>query len=343
MDFTLSKCIPGCDHTLTPYQFEKETHTGDTHWRRTQVVRVLGSFEAAKRVMSRQGIHQVYVFLKAGRWISAYSNISDNIAYRALKQRRGYEKYPRFHYPRFLVVQAIYGSTDTPIPDCFMKLCLDMSHHWGIRINPSKPFYPRLEDSEKELALMKGVYHEPPKPKTLQDLSAQSASIPVVGSYDDGEQSCSIQKTYGMTGIIKPEPVDDDNFLQMGENHNVSTSHAFERRISQLERNFERRMAGVQRDLEHRVGNLVGHHISKYQAQLQINTTRAEEDHETRLSEAREKLKEIHQHALRAQKHADMAVKMAEALYESLTTATKRPVSDDPYDDEHSSKRVRGA
>lgn len=343
MDFTSSKCMPDCDHTLTPYHFEKETTMGDTHWRRTQVVRVLESFEAAKRVMSRQGIHQVCRFLEAGRWISERSNISDNVAYRALKQQRGYERYPSFYYPRFFVVQAIFGSTNFPIPGCFIKYCLDMSHHWGIQVNPSKPFYPRLEDSEKELVLMRGVYPEQPKPRPLQDPYAQSASIPVVGSYDDGEQSCSIQETCGTTGIIKPEPVNDDNLLHRAENHNFSTNHAFERRLSQLQRNFERRMARAQRGLEHRVGNLVGQHFSKYQAQLQINTTRAEEDPERRLREAREKAKEIHQHALRAQRHADTAVKMAEALCESLTTATKRPVSDDPYGDEHSSKRMRGA
>lgn len=341
MDFTFSKCIPGCDHNLAPYQFENETPMGNTHWRRTQVVKVLGSFEAAKRVMSQQGIHQVYEFLKAGRWISESSKISDHIAYRALKLGHGYEKYPRFHYPRFFVVHAIYGSTNIRTHDCFIKLCLDMSHHWGIPINPSKPFYPRLEDSEKELALMRGVYLEPPKPKTLEDLYAQSASIPVVGSYDDGQQSCSIHETCGTTGIIKPEPVHDGNLLHIGENNNVNTSHAFERRLSELERNFERRMAGVQRNLDHRVGKLVEHHISKYQARLQMNTTRAEADHERRLSEAREKAREIHHHALRAQKNADTAVKMAEALHESLNTTTKRPVTADPYNDKHSSKRVR--
>ncbi|KAH6969165.1 hypothetical protein DER45DRAFT_532806 [Fusarium avenaceum] len=343
MDFTSSKCIPGCDHTLTPYYFEKEINMGDTHWRRTQVARVLESFEAAKRVMSRQGIHQVCRFLEAGRWISERSKISDNIAYRALKQQGGYEGHPSFYYPRFFVVQAIYGSSNTPIPGCFIKYCLDMSHHWGIQINPSEPFYPRLEDSEKELALMKGVYPEPPKPKTLQDTYARSASIPVVGSYDDGEQSCSTQEACGTAGIIKAELVNDDNLLHRAETHNFSTNHAFERRLSQLERNFERHMARAQRNLEHRVGDLVGHHFAKYQAQLHINTTRPKEDPERRLREAREKAKEIHQHALRAQRHADTAVKMTEALYESLTTATKRPVTDDPYDDEHSSKRVRGA
>jgi hypothetical protein len=340
MDLT-SKCTPGCDHSLTPYQFEKETPMDNARWRKTQVVRVLGSFEAAKRVMSRQGIHQVYEFLKAGRWISEGSNISQHVAWRALKHGRGYEKYPRFHYPRFFIVQAIYGSTGIPIPDCFMKLCLDMSHHWGIQISPSKPFYPRLEDSEKELALMRGVYLELPKPKTLEDIYAQSASIPVVGSYDDGQQSRSIQETCGTTGIIKPEPVKDDNPPHINENHNVSTSHTFERRLSEIERNFERRLTGVQRHLGNCVSNLVDHHFSQYQARLQMNTTRAEEDPERCLSKAREKVKEIHHHALRAQRHADTAVKMAEALHESLNTATKRPVSADPYNDEHSSKRVR--
>lgn len=343
MDFTSSKCIPGCKHTLTPSQFENEIATGNTLWRRTQVDRVLESFEAAKRVMSRQGIHQVYVFLEAGRWISGRSSISNHIAYRALREQRNFKTNSCFHYPRFFVVQAIYGSKNTPIPDCFIKLCLDMSHYWGIRINPSTPFYPRLEDSEKELALMKGECPEPPKPKTLQDIYAQSASIPVVGSYDDSEQSCSTQEACGTAGITKPEPANHDNLPQMGETHNVSTIHAFKRRLSQQERSFERRMARAQRDLEHHVGDLVGHHFAKYQAQLQINTTRAEEDPERRLREALEKAKEIHQHAIRAQRHADTAVRMAEALYEGLTTATKRPVSDDPYDDEHSSKRMRDA
>jgi hypothetical protein len=341
MDFTFSKCIPGCDHTLTRSQFQTKTPMGNTPWRNVQVTRVLMSFEAAKRVMSQEGIHQVFEFLKTDRWISERPNISSHIAYRALKNERSYKKHPRFHYPRFFIIQALYGSTNLPIPDCFIKLCLDMSHHWGIRIDPRKPFYPRLEDSEKELALMRGVYPEPLEQKTLEDLYVRSASIPVVGSYDDGEQSCIIHETCGTTGIIKQEPNNNDNPLHIGETHNVRTRHAFERRLSELERNFERRIAGVQRDLEYRVANLVEHHISKYQARLEMNTTRAEVDPERRLSEAREKAKEIHHHALQAQRQAGAAVKMAEALHESLNTTTKRPANADPYNDEHSSKRVR--
>ncbi|KAM0313852.1 hypothetical protein ACHAPQ_011946 [Fusarium lateritium] len=341
MEFISSNCTPGCDHSLSLGQFTIEISSGETHWRKIQVARVLSSFEAAKRVMSRQAIHQVYTFLIAGRWTSASSKTSEHVVYRALRRRDRYATPKRFHYPRFFVVQAIHGLTGEPIAECFQSLCREMSQHWGIPINPTKPFYPRLKDSEKELALMRGVYPEPPKSKTLENLDGQSASIPVVGSYDDGQQSCSIPEASRTTSIIKQEPTNSDNFLHTGENHNVSTNDNFERRLFELERKFERRTIRVQRDLENRVGNLVEHHLSKYQAQLQTAAPRAEEDPERRLRKAQDKIKEIHQHALLAQKHADTAVKMTEALHESLNTATKRPVSADPYDDEHSNKRVR--
>ncbi|KAM0247715.1 hypothetical protein ACHAP5_003962 [Fusarium lateritium] len=341
MELISSNCTPDCDHDLSLRQFTVEISLGDTHWRKTQVARVLSSFEAAKRVMSRQAIHQVYTFLVAGRWTSASSKTKDHVVYRALRRRDRYAIPARFHYPRFFVVQAIYALTGEPIPECFKSLCREMSQHWGIPIIPDKPFYPRLKESEKELALMRGVYSEPPKSKTLENLDAQSASIPVVGSYDDGQQSCSIPEASRTTGIIKREPTNDANFLHTGETHNVSTIDNFERRLFELERKFERRITRVQRDLENRVGNLVEHDLSKYQAQRRTAAPGTEEDPERRLRKAQDKIKEIHQHALLAQKHADTAVKMVEALYESLNTATKRSVSADPYDDEHSSKRVR--
>ncbi|KAF5985034.1 hypothetical protein FCOIX_2295 [Fusarium coicis] len=108
----------GASYILTAAQFEREItqHGGDIAWRRTQVDRVLNSFEEAKGYMSRDGIRELYEYLESGR--------------------------------------IVLNGKETGI--AIERMYRELSRHWLMDITPDVTFYPRLADPERERQLILG-------------------------------------------------------------------------------------------------------------------------------------------------------------------------------------------
>ncbi|KAF5230186.1 hypothetical protein FAUST_9930 [Fusarium austroamericanum] len=89
-------CAPGCDHTLTAESFSSHWGQG---WASRELVlseaeKILPPYEQAKACMSRQGVHELYRFLKTFRWVSTASRPI------SVPRERGCEPfYPRLDDP----------------------------------------------------------------------------------------------------------------------------------------------------------------------------------------------------------------------------------------------------
>ncbi|CVL01997.1 uncharacterized protein FMAN_08120 [Fusarium mangiferae] len=149
----------GAPYTLTAAQFAGQVNlpNRDTAQRQAQVERVLLSFEQAKKQMSEEGIREVYEYLKPGKWIQSARSATDHTAYRRFLGKAGLRS--TLYYPQFFVIQAIYVDFGGHNPEAIYWLYRDLSEYWGMTITTDRPFYPRLEDSEKERRLIRACYY----------------------------------------------------------------------------------------------------------------------------------------------------------------------------------------
>ncbi|KAH7244378.1 uncharacterized protein BKA55DRAFT_692184 [Fusarium redolens] len=109
--------------------------------------------------MSQQAIAQLYDYLRKGTWIHHGERASTHTAYRHFMGKGSYNKgIPSLYYPEFFAIQAIFPQdpNDKDMHKAVQQLYETVSSHWSIKATPGIPFFPRLEDSERELRLILG-------------------------------------------------------------------------------------------------------------------------------------------------------------------------------------------
>ncbi|KAM0078983.1 hypothetical protein ACKRZS_008852 [Fusarium odoratissimum] len=148
----------GAAYTLTVAQQTGQVNQrgGSVAVRRAQVVRVLASFEEAKKYMSKDGIEEVHKYLRTGQWVRDHTNAGSHPAYKRFVGSGGYKR--TLYYPQFFVIQAIYTLNGRQIGNAVERMYEELSGHWGKFIPSDKPFYPRLADPDKECRFIMGDY-----------------------------------------------------------------------------------------------------------------------------------------------------------------------------------------
>ncbi|EKJ79419.1 hypothetical protein FPSE_00350 [Fusarium pseudograminearum CS3096] len=187
-------------------------------------------------------------------------------------------------------------------------MCLDMEHHWGVRLDYKQPFYPRLDDAEQERKLIMG--HVEPGDESL----GLNFSMPV--SYP----GLSTGQSIADPSEPDQEPNDTlpttDN--QVASNSNNGVFQNYEEQLSAIKSDFKKRISDLQSNLE----------LDRDVAEIGVDSKRDRE-------EDQEKVKEIHRHAVQAQKcteqaleyaekaqeHANASVELAQSLMESLSSS----------------------
>ncbi|KAF5693068.1 hypothetical protein FDENT_2328 [Fusarium denticulatum] len=143
---------------ILPYSFPDEEHRcEDPVQREDQKAKVRAAFEQAKKVMSQQAIAELFDYLQRGEWIHSAERASSHTAYRNFMGRNG-RGGPTLYYPQFFVTQAIFPQ-DRDDPDIHVavrKLYETVSTHWDMKATPGVPFFPHLQDSDRELRLLVG-------------------------------------------------------------------------------------------------------------------------------------------------------------------------------------------
>ncbi|KAG9502308.1 hypothetical protein J7337_005135 [Fusarium musae] len=293
------------ESNLDQHYFSYEISKGDRDWRSSQVDSVLSSFEEAKKVMSAQAIQEIHKYLISGRWIHDAPSASRHPAYKHIKgQSSGPNRgVPRLYYPYFFVLHAIF-----PPSESLRIVCEEVGRHWGLQVDLYKPFYPRLQDTEREMELIMGKNPHPrgqvERPSQSQYSSA-AFTLTHDGNSEMEDQKDSIQVAVDTARTFQPVPTSTHDTL----------------------RDYDEELASIRSDFEQR--------LAKFQ------------DSEQRIRQAQEKADEIHRYAVLAQQlfkkgqgHADAAVKIAESLLGTLNTA-KRHVVVIPDDEGRPSKRLR--
>ncbi|KAF5724388.1 hypothetical protein FMUND_844 [Fusarium mundagurra] len=193
----LSESVSGCDHALDINMFrtkwEKEGNDRKRKWRRTQAYMVLRSFAKAKQVMSDRAINELCEYLKRGSWNSTAGNASTHPCYKHFKSTSPCPSpFAGQYYPYFFVIQALF-----PLGEALKGMYRDMSDLWGMDIDPTRPFYPRLADSDREFSLIMGV--KPPTPAHIPGsvplLAADQPQSPKVkAEQDSGEDDHALER-----------------------------------------------------------------------------------------------------------------------------------------------------
>jgi hypothetical protein len=147
----------GATYVLTAAQFERQItqHGGDIAWRRTQVDRVLTSFEEAKGYMSRDGVGELHKYLESGKWIQHCTNVGQHPVYKRFAGTDG-NGLKSLYYPHFFVIQAVFVLNGKETGNAIERMYRELSRHWLMDISPDEPFYPRLADPERECQLILG-------------------------------------------------------------------------------------------------------------------------------------------------------------------------------------------
>ncbi|KAF5626768.1 hypothetical protein F25303_11010 [Fusarium sp. NRRL 25303] len=213
MEKNKSRHTANAKYNLTRLDFFHEISNGDSQWRSTQVDRVLSSFQEAKKIMSTQAIHLIHEYLKSGRWIHDGLTASRHPAYKVMKGHSGGNGgRPLLYYPYFFVIQAIFPSTDA-----LRIVCEDIGRHWGVRISIHEPFYPHLQDSEREMDLIMG---KNPCPRGQVEHPSRSPYSPAIftlnrhGDFDMEDPADSIQVANDNARTSQPVPTSASDTLR---------------------------------------------------------------------------------------------------------------------------------
>ncbi|KAF5561159.1 hypothetical protein FPHYL_6347 [Fusarium phyllophilum] len=306
------------EYNLNHGDFSREITTGHSQWRSSQVDSVLASFEEAKKVMSAQAIHEIHNYLKSGRWIHDALTASRHPAYKTMKGHSGGNSKGKllFYYPYFFVLQAIF-----PPSDPLSIVCEDMSRYWGLRVNVHDPFYPRLQDSKREMDLIMGKI--PHLRTQVERPSLNQSSNTVFTPTHDGnsemeDQEGSIQVVTDIARASQPVPTSASDTLR---NYDEELANF------RSENDSERSLRGVQDKTKE-----IRDHVVKAEEQVLESQVHA--------TMARENAAKAEQHSSMAHEYAKAAIRLADALIESLNNTAERPAILVP-DEERPNKRVR--
>ncbi|KAF4436337.1 hypothetical protein FACUT_6501 [Fusarium acutatum] len=233
------------EYNLSRNYFSREISTGNSQWRSSQVDSALSSFEEAKKVISAQAIHEIHKYLKSGRWIHDALTASRHPAYKTMKGHSGGNSkgVPLFYYPYFFVLQAIF-----PPSDPLSIVCEDIGRHWGLRVSVYEPFYPRLQDSEKEMVLTMG---KSPRPQRQVEHPSQSQYSPALftptqdGNPEMEDQKDSIQVATDTARTSLPVPTSASDTLRNYDQELASVRASIQ---SDIEQRFAKFRAQIQQD-----------------------------------------------------------------------------------------------
>ncbi|EXL79120.1 hypothetical protein FOPG_06877 [Fusarium oxysporum f. sp. conglutinans race 2 54008] len=193
----LSALVSECDHALDINMFrakwENDSDDRKRRWRRTQVYMVLRSFAKAKEVMSDRAINELCEYLKRGTWNSTARNASRHPCYKHFKGTSPCPSpFSGPYYPYFFIIQALF-----PLGEALKGMYRDLSDLWEMDLDPTRPFYPRLADSEREFSLIMGQKPSPqvpgPGPVTMSSAD-QPQSPKVKAEQDSGEDNHALKR-----------------------------------------------------------------------------------------------------------------------------------------------------
>ncbi|RKK85788.1 hypothetical protein BFJ69_g1397 [Fusarium oxysporum] len=193
----LSALVSECDHALDINMFrakwENDSNDRKRRWRRTQVYMVLRSFAKAKEVMSDRAINELCEYLKRGTWNSTARNASGHPCYKHFKGTSPCPSpFAGPYYPYFFIIQALF-----PLGEAVKGMYRDLSDLWEMDLDPTRPFYPRLADSEREFSLIMGQKPSPqipgPGPVTMSSAD-QPQSPKVKAEQDSGEYNHTLKR-----------------------------------------------------------------------------------------------------------------------------------------------------
>ncbi|RKL06572.1 hypothetical protein BFJ71_g2514 [Fusarium oxysporum] len=204
----LSALVSECDHTLNINMFrakwENDSNDRKRRWRRTQVYMALRSFAKAKEVMSDRAINELCEYLKRGTWNSTARNASGHPCYKHFKGTSPCPSpFAGPYYPYFFIIQALF-----PLGEAVKGMYRDLSDLWEMDLDPTRPFYPRLADSEREFSLIMGQKPSPqvpgPGPVTMSSAD-QPQSPKVKAEQDSGEDNHTLKRK------AQPEMLSNNN------------------------------------------------------------------------------------------------------------------------------------
>ncbi|KAF5614221.1 uncharacterized protein FSUBG_101 [Fusarium subglutinans] len=313
---------------ILPSSFPDEEHRcEDRVQRQDQIAKVRAEFEQAKQTpMSRQALAEIFDYLKRGEWIHPAERASAHPAYRRFMGKSSYNGgVPTLYYPEFLVVQAIFPQ-DRDNPDIHVavrKLYETVSKHWGMKAIPGIPFFPRLQDSDRELRLLVG--NHPIRSKTVGRsdpfLTTPLASRP---SPRPEVQESSFQNTQDNVLVSPSAPSTSSNSARPAPNPPSGLSPYLaginmkftenEQRIADLERKLKEKEQEV-KDKDFQMDNLG--YKQRYEQALEqtLETQRALRDTRQRcrelemlLNKYEEKSKQLKHLLLQSREHSNRSL-----------------------------------
>ncbi|KAF4956667.1 hypothetical protein FGADI_3656 [Fusarium gaditjirri] len=243
---------------------------------------------------------------------------------------------PTLYYPEFFVIQAVFplDPSKKDIHKAVQQLYEEVSRHWATKVTPGIPFFPHLEDSDRELRLILG--NQPTKsnlvtkctPHTSLDTPPTATQSPMPEARSLGFQSSRGSITFTPSDPSLPSnsrgpvisPPNDLIPDLVAVNRRLID---YDQRVTDLERMLKEKEEEV-RDKDFQLNNL-GYKKRYQDTQQKLHETQQELS-DTRhqyleaqllLKKYEEKDKQVHHHLLQSQSfsnHALQAASKAEGL-----------------------------
>ncbi|RBQ70943.1 hypothetical protein FVER14953_09271 [Fusarium verticillioides] len=216
-----SRSFAAEDEYILPYTFPDEEHRcEDPVQRADQKKKVRDVYEQARKVMHRKAIAEIFDYLVRGEWIHSAERASAHPAYRRFMGKSSYNgRVPTLYYPEFLAIQAIFPQDrdDPDIHEAVRNLYETVSRHWGMKATPGIPFFPRLQDSDRELRLLVGnhpirskiVGRSDPGPSLTTPLASRPSPRPEVqeSGFQNTQDNINVSPSAPSTSINSARPV----------------------------------------------------------------------------------------------------------------------------------------
>ncbi|KAJ0154041.1 Major facilitator-type transporter ecdD [Fusarium oxysporum f. sp. albedinis] len=246
----LSALVSECDHALDINMFrakwENDSNDRKRRWRRTQVYMVPRSFAKAKEVMSDRAINELCEYLKRGTWNSTARNASGHPCYKHFKGTSPCPSpFAGPYYPYFFIIQALF-----PLGEAVKGMYRDLSDLWEMDLDPTRPFYPRLADSEREFSLIMGQKPSPqvpgPGPVTMSSAD-QPQSPKVKAEQDSGEDNHTLKRK------AQPEMLSNNNSPDNDREQLTSVRSDIKQETSEFQTQLHKDTTGTQEIRRHSI------------------------------------------------------------------------------------------
>ncbi|KAF4499273.1 hypothetical protein FAGAP_4564 [Fusarium agapanthi] len=323
---------------VLPYSFpDEKQRCEDPDQRRDQIARVRAAFHDAKSAMSRQAIAEIFEYLEQGEWIHDARLASGHPAYARFMGKGKYSK--SLYYPQLFILQAIFipDPKGRDILESVDNLYAEVSKHWGMQATPGVPFFPRLDDPERELQLLLGNYPMLSKKTRRYTAPIQpSPATPAVADESPGLARQTAASPIGQGSITAATPGPSTSHSRVAITNPSSSMSPYlasinmrflenEQRIADLERKLKEKEQEL-KDKDFQMNNL-GYKQRYDQAQQQLLETQRElRDTQQQLREAQmilskheEKDKQVHHHLLLSQSFSNQALEAAHKIQSLLT------------------------